>query len=285
MRVLLTNDDGYEAPGLRALYDAVNALPGVAIDVIAPVAAQSGKAHATTGTFTCRPMVVERMGRILVVDGTPADCVRAALHLPGRPQPDWVIAGINRGSNLGVDVYYSGTVAAVREAAILGVPAIAISQLVKPSMPDDWSSSQRQAAAIIAAICLPYEAAPSAADPEVHRLARIEMQGASVSAMPLFADQPVAPVRPVLDPPRPKWHTPPCWNVNLPRPPDNRPLGVRIAPLSTDPPAFTFNHAPQDDEKATMTYVDHYHQRPAAPGTDVALAFRGYITISRLRLG
>ena len=143
MKILLTNDDGYDAPGLRALHEAVKALPGVELSVIAPAVAQSGKGHSITAQFTCRQAAIEPMGRVIVTDGTPADCVRAALHLPSHPRPDWVIAGINHGSNLGVDVYYSATVAAVREAAILGVPAISVSQLVKPPIADDWPSSTR----------------------------------------------------------------------------------------------------------------------------------------------
>ena len=112
MRILLTNDDGYDAPGLRALWEAVGLLADVDIDVVAPECVQSGKGHSISRTILCRKVSVEPIGEVVTTDGTPADCVRAALALPGRLRPQWVIAGINRGSNLGVDVYYSGTVAA-----------------------------------------------------------------------------------------------------------------------------------------------------------------------------
>lgn len=79
------------------------------------------------------------------VDGSPADCVRLGLrHLP-IGQIDWVLSGINRGGNAGVDVYYSGTVAAAREAAILGVPAVAISQLIRADFDDDWTQPRHSA--------------------------------------------------------------------------------------------------------------------------------------------
>jgi len=285
VRILLTNDDGYDAPGLRALHEAVGGLPGVEVSVIAPAVAQSGKGHSITARFTCRRVAVEPMGSVVVIDGTPADCVRAALHLPGHPRPDWVIAGINHGSNLGIDIYYSATVAAVREAAILGVPAISVSQLVKPQMTDDWSSSTRQAAAVIAAICSPQQAAPPGVDAEIHRLAQAAIQNQGLSAVALSADQPVAAVRPILAPPRRRRPATPCWNVNLPRLPDGQPPhGVRLAPVSIDPLEFTYDHAVEGQE-SVMTYVGRYHERPASPETDVAWAFAGYITLSQMKLG
>jgi 5'-nucleotidase len=286
VRILLTNDDGYDAPGLRALYQAVSSLPEAQIDIIAPAVVQSGKGHATTEKFTCRPVTLEPMGRVIVVDGTPADCVRTAMHLPMHPRPDWVIAGINHGSNIGVDVYYSGTVAAVREAAILGIPAIAISQLVKSTIPDDWARSTRLATAVIAAICMPQQPPPPDADPEIHRCVQTALESQPLSAIALSGDQPVAPLRPMLDAPPPHRAIPPCWNVNLPRLAANAtPLGARIAPISTDPLAFGFTHAAQKNDETLMTYVGRYHERTASPGTDVALVFSGYVTLSPLLPG
>lgn len=285
MRILLTNDDGYDAPGLRALYEAVSGLPDTTVSAIAPAVAKSGKGHSVTEQFTCRQITIEPLGRIIVTDGTPADCVRAAMHLPGHPRPDWVIAGINRGSNLGVDVCYSGTVAAAREAAIMGIPAIAISQLVKSPLPDDWACSTRQAAAIISAICRPREPAPPVADATIHHLAQVALLNQALSAVPISAGQPVAPVRPILEPPARPPVGVPCWNVNLPRLPDQRPpLGVRVAPVSSDPLAFSYEHTAPDAGRVLMTYAGRYHERPATPGTDVALAFAGYITLSPLAI-
>ena len=103
--------------------------------------------------------------------------------------------------------------------------------------------------------------------------------------MALSADQPVAPVRPIIEPPRPRRPVTPCWNVNLPRLPDGQPPhGVRMAPVSTDPLEFTYDHA-VEERQSVMTYVGRYHERPATPETDVAWAFAGYITLSQLHLG
>src|SRR4051812_38417238 len=122
MKLLLTNDDGIDADGLQALCDAARPL-GEPV-VAAPALPQSGVSHAvTTGTaFRVEP---RGPGRFAVA-GTPADCVRVGLH---RLAPDaaWVLSGVNHGGNLGADVYYSGTVAAVREAVLHGWPGVAFS--------------------------------------------------------------------------------------------------------------------------------------------------------------
>lgn len=134
MKILLTNDDGVLAPGLEALRRAAEGL-GQCV-VFAPSEAVSGCSHSTT---TDRPFGVEELedGRYSVA-GTPADCVRVAIHRLNPPL-DWVLAGINLGGNLGVDVYHSGTVAAVREAAIHGIPGIAVSQFHdRPLLAEDW---------------------------------------------------------------------------------------------------------------------------------------------------
>ncbi|MGQ9651378.1 MAG: 5'/3'-nucleotidase SurE [Phycisphaerae bacterium] len=285
MRFLLTNDDGYDAPGLRALHEAVRSLPDVEISVIAPAVAQSGMGHSTSESFACREVCLEGMGQITVAEGTPADCVRAALHLPGHPRPDWVIAGINRGSNLGVDIFYSGTVAAAREAAILGVPGIAISQLVKPSIPDDWPGSACLAAAVIAAITLPEQPAGPRVDQTCLHMVRRALLEAALSAAALSPSHPVAPVRPMTGFSPERRPGAPCWNVNLPRSSDGRPpLGACVTPISFDPPNFGLTATSQGSGITRLTYVDRYHERQAAPGTDVARAFAGYITMSLLAL-
>jgi 5'-nucleotidase len=121
MRILLTNDDGIDAPGIASLERAVGRFGEFA--VVAPHEEQSGCSHRTT---TDRPLRLEpRGGNRFALDGAPADCVRVALHQLG--EFDLVVAGINSGGNLGVDVYHSGTVAAVREAAMHGVRGAAFS--------------------------------------------------------------------------------------------------------------------------------------------------------------
>jgi len=128
LAILLTNDDGYDAPGLQALIEAFR--PVADVHVAAPASEQSGKGHSITTTRDPIPAQSRRQadGRVwYAIDAPPATCVRIALEnlLPRRP--DLVISGINRGENLGVVVYYSGTLGAAREAALVGVPAMAVS--------------------------------------------------------------------------------------------------------------------------------------------------------------
>ncbi len=121
--VLLTNDDGYEAPGLRALATAFADFGTVSI--VAPSREQSGAAQSLT---LRQPIVCHAMGeREWAIDGTPADCVIVALHKLLPEKPDMVVSGINFGANLGENIYYSGTVGAAREAALHHIPAIAMS--------------------------------------------------------------------------------------------------------------------------------------------------------------
>jgi len=121
--ILLTNDDGIQGAGLRALADAVAGLGTVSI--VAPSQEQSGAAQSLT---LRQPIVCHSVGeREWAVDGTPADCVIVALHKLLAERPDIVISGINYGANLGENVYYSGTVGAAREAALHHIPAVAMS--------------------------------------------------------------------------------------------------------------------------------------------------------------
>ena len=134
MKILLTNDDGIHAPGLAALRDCVDGRRHV---MIAPQGAASGCSHSTT---TDRPIRLEPLDDDRhSLDGTPADCVRVGLHRFGADIA-CVLSGINNGGNLGVDVYHSGTVAAVREAALRGVPGIAVSHYHDRPLDDrDWA--------------------------------------------------------------------------------------------------------------------------------------------------
>jgi len=130
MRILLSNDDGILAPGLAALNAAVSGLGEVT--VVAPSSPQSAAAHSIT---LREPLIVHRIqvndspepfwGNS--VDGRPADCVRLAVRKLLAESPDLVLSGINAGANAGINVFYSGTVAAAAEAAMLGIPAVAFS--------------------------------------------------------------------------------------------------------------------------------------------------------------
>jgi 5'-nucleotidase len=133
MKLILTNDDGIDAPGLEALYQAARQLGEPTI--MAPVDAHSGCSHRVTTDGAIR---VHELGPgRYAVEGTPADCVRVALHARA-PTEGWVLSGINAGGNLGADVYHSGTVAAVREAVLHGFPGIALSQYRRKDRSFDW---------------------------------------------------------------------------------------------------------------------------------------------------
>lgn len=145
MTLILTNDDGIDAPGLEALWQAVGQ-QGV---VVAPRLPHSGCSHQVT---THRPIQIEqRSSTEFAIDGTPVDCTRIALsHLcDAGDEVEWVLSGINAGGNLGADVYISGTVAAVREAALHRVPGIAISHYIHRRRPIDWQRATALAAMVL----------------------------------------------------------------------------------------------------------------------------------------
>ncbi len=240
--VLVSNDDGFDAPGLAALHRALSGL--ARISVVAPAVGVSSAGHGVTDR---RPILVERrdvtpFGSIHVVHALPADCVRLALVelLPDRP--DWVVAGINRGGNLGVDVFYSGTVAAAREAAFLGVPAVAVSQYVRAGVTEpDWARASEWAR---------------------RALQRILTAPAQIR--------------------------PPVWNVNLPSLPETEePRGLTCPPMALTPLQMRYDvleGRPPGAEGKTYQFAGRYSDRPAPPGTDVAQAFAGYITLTPLGL-
>jgi 5'-nucleotidase len=158
MKILLTNDDGLRAPGIEAMHDALvgGRRAGISpdadfdlgapigdVEIAAPLTVQSATSHGVTfrePLMVRREQVNERMNGI-AIDGRPADCVKLALssiwpeqHGEGA-QPDLLISGINAGANCGINVIYSGTVAAALEGAFLGVPSIAFSLHIGPGSP------------------------------------------------------------------------------------------------------------------------------------------------------
>ncbi|MBN2281242.1 MAG: 5'/3'-nucleotidase SurE [Candidatus Marinimicrobia bacterium] len=125
--ILVTNDDGIQAPGIHALI--MELLKFAEISVVAPLVEKSAVGHAIT---LSDPLRVEKFNKNglwegLAVSGTPADCVKIALNAVLNRKPDFVVSGINLGSNTGINVIYSGTVSAATEGAISGIPSIAIS--------------------------------------------------------------------------------------------------------------------------------------------------------------
>ena len=123
MRILLSNDDGYQAPGLKALAAALRSVAEVV--VVAPDRDRSGASNSLTLDVPIRAQEME--DGTIRVEGTPTDCVHLAITGLLEEEPDMVVAGINAGANMGDDVLYSGTVAAATEGRFLGYPAMAIS--------------------------------------------------------------------------------------------------------------------------------------------------------------
>ncbi len=126
-QILITNDDGIYAPGIKHLYNALNKLGDV--KVIAPIAEKSAVGHAITVSEPLRVSEVEREGKFFgyAINGTPADCVKLGVKCLLNKKPDVVVSGINQGSNTATNVIYSGTVSGAAEGVIMGIPAIAIS--------------------------------------------------------------------------------------------------------------------------------------------------------------
>ena len=156
MSLILTNDDGIDAPGIQALLKAVEK-SAISSDILskfsskviiaAPQGHLSGCGHQVT---TSTPLTLQRRSdNAYAIAGTPADCVRLSIsHIC--PEMKWVLSGINAGGNMGVDSYISGTVAAVREAAMHGIPGIAISQYKKTGLEFNWDKSTKWTAKLLA---------------------------------------------------------------------------------------------------------------------------------------
>lgn len=144
MKILLTNDDGFDAPGLRALEEVARALGEVVV-----AAPQQEMSHCSHRTTTGTPLLIRKHDdRHFAIAGTTADCVRLGLFsLAG--DADLVLSGINRGGNLGADVYHSGTVAGVREAVLHGRSGVAFSHYHRPGRAIDWEQAGRWASRVI----------------------------------------------------------------------------------------------------------------------------------------
>ena len=244
MIVLLTNDDGIDAPGLAAMQASCRGR-ACRVVVVAPKEPHSGCGHRVT---TDRPLVLEQVGTDRFhVDGTPADCVRLALttlvrsrseaggRAGDRPVVDWVLSGINAGGNLGVDIHHSGTVAAAREAALHGVPALAASHYHRREEPIDWDRAAAWMAEVLA----------------------------EVLPMPLERGE--------------------FWNVNFPHPLGVGPDAARPALVECriDPSPLPLGYT---SEPEGWRYRSRYQERERVPDGDVAACFGGAISLSRGRV-
>jgi len=156
MRILITNDDGINAPGLEVLTAIAAEIAGPAGEVwtVAPAFEQSGVGHCISYTH---PMMIAKLApRRYAAEGSPADCVLAALYdvLQGA-RPDLVLSGVNRGNNAAENTLYSGTIGGAMEAALQGLPAIALSQFMGPEtegLADPFEAARLHGARVVRAL-------------------------------------------------------------------------------------------------------------------------------------
>lgn len=146
-RVLLSNDDGIDAPGLAVLEQVAGKLARE-VWIVAPAEDQSGTSHSLSLHSPLR--VAVRGERRFAVRGTPADCVALAMgHLLGSARPDLILSGINRGANIGVETVFSGTIGAAMMGVLLGIPAIALSQTFVDRQAVPWDNCASHAETVI----------------------------------------------------------------------------------------------------------------------------------------
>lgn len=244
MRILITNDDGINAPGLAVLEEIATEIAGPAGEVwtVAPAFEQSGVGHCISYS---RPMLVAELGpRRFAAEGSPADCVLAAIGdaMPGRP--DLVLSGVNRGNNAAENVLYSGTVGAAIEAALQSLPAIALSQYVGPEIQDAEDK---------------FEAARKHGAEVVRRLIH-QAPWDNGSDYRLF------------------------YNVNFPPVAAAGVQGVRAATQGWRPDTVFSTEAQTAPTGRRFLWVRGGPQhQPGAPGTDAAANLDGYISVTPMR--
>jgi len=144
MKILVTNDDGIRAPGIRVLAEVLRSIGEVT--VVAPDRERSAVGHALTLHHPLR--ATEIRPSVFAVDGTPTDCVNLGIHTLLGSRPDIVVSGINCGANMGDDITYSGTVSAAMEATLMGIPALAVS-LVTAGRGDNYADAAHVVAGLV----------------------------------------------------------------------------------------------------------------------------------------
>lgn len=155
MRILITNDDGIDAPGLKTLAAIAHEVAGPDGDVwtVAPAFEQSGVGHCINYT---KPTMMTQLGpRRFAAEGSPADCVLAGVHDVMPQRPDLVLSGVNRGNNSAENTLYSGTIGAAMEAALQGLPALALSQYYGPDnrdLEDPFEAAAQHGADVVRAV-------------------------------------------------------------------------------------------------------------------------------------
>jgi 5'-nucleotidase len=245
LKILLTNDDGIEAEGLQCLYEVLR--KKAECFVVAPDQGRSCCSHGVT-THTSLEVAAKKRNQ-WTVSGTPADCVRVGL-LWLELKPDLVVSGVNHGGNLGVDILYSGTAAGAREASLLGVPAVAISQYMRRDIERDWDQSAKRADLVLENILK--RETPGAGYWNVN-LPALPKQLAAM-------DFPISVCDPELQ----------AMAFSFEEASDF--AGKGLESLENADPRLV----------RTVSYQGNYQARPRAIGSDVDLCFGGHATVSWL---
>ncbi|SIO05701.1 5'-nucleotidase /3'-nucleotidase /exopolyphosphatase [Rhodovulum sp. ES.010] len=244
MRILITNDDGINAPGLEVLEEIATEIAGPdgEVWVVAPAFEQSGVAHKISYTH---PMMIAELGaRRYAAEGSPADCVLAGLYdVMQDARPDLVLSGVNRGNNAAENVLYSGTIGGAMEAALQGLPAIALSQYLGPLNFDaamQFEAARHHGAATVRALV---ENAPW--DSADYRL---------------------------------------FYNVNFPPLPADRVKGLKVGPQGYRRDASFGVEPHHSPSGRKFLWIKGGPQRlPTAPGSDAALNLDGHIAVTPMR--
>ena len=244
MRILITNDDGINAPGLAVLERIAGDLAGAdgEVWVVAPAFEQSGVAHCISYTH---PMMIAKLGeRRFAAEGSPADCVLAGLHdVMDGARPDLILSGVNRGNNSAENALYSGTLGGAMEGALQGIPAMALSQYLGPSnfaAPDPFEAAGQYGADLIRKLL---DATPD--------------DGADYRTF---------------------------YNINFPPVPAGDVRGMRVVPqgyrrntrFSVEP------HLSPSGRRFLWIKGGEQHV-PTLPGTDAAVNLEGYISVTPMR--
>ena len=244
MRILITNDDGINAPGLAVLHAIATEIAGPKGEVwtVAPAFEQSGVAHCIS--YTHPTMIAELGPRRFAAEGSPADCVLAGLyHVMKDAKPDLVLSGVNRGNNAAENVLYSGTIGGAMEAALQGVPAIALSQFFgadNARLADPFESARVHGAAVVRALV----------------------------DKGIWADG--------------DYRT--FYNINFPPLSAGATKGMMVAPqgFRRDTAFSVEPHLSPSGKKFLWIKGGHQHT-PTLPGSDVSLNLDGYISVTPMR--
>jgi len=244
MRILITNDDGINAPGLKVLEAIASEVAGPqgAVWTVAPAFEQSGVGHCISYTH---PMMVSQMGpQRFATEGSPADCVLAGLHdvMKDAP-PDLVLSGVNRGNNSAENTLYSGTIGAAIEGALQGLPAIALSQYYGPRNAQTDN---------------PFEAAAQHGVDVIKRI--LQHTPTETEGYRLF------------------------YNVNFPPVPGAEVKGIRLSTQGMRPNTRFSTEPHQSPSGRRFLWIKGGNQQVAtAPGTDAADNLEGYISVTPMR--